>query len=343
LQWLITLSLIVLSFLIARAIYWLFKGWLRLLVKRTRLSIDDLLLNMAEEPAVFMLLAAGIRLSLRTLNLPESVSNFINHAYVFLLLIGVTWLITRLYDAAHQQWMAPLAAHTGTSLDDQLLPVLRTGVRFILWTLGIIIGLNNAGYNVGTILAGLGIGGLAFALAAQDTIANIFGGVTILLQGPFQIRDVIILDGRWLVVKQIGLRASILVDFDTDHEVIIPNNKFTTSIITNVSRLPSHIKYLTLHLSPATSAADTARALAQLRAAADDHPEAEAVFARLDHFEPGAIVVVYAYRILAFGNRHRVTTEVNLEIMRRFEQHGLKLALPIAQRLPHSDSANIFG
>ena len=76
------------------------------------------------------------------------------------------------------------------------MPVVRTGVRATLWTLGVIIALDNVGYNVGTILAGLGIGGLAFAFAAQDTVSNVFGGITILLQHPFQIEDVIILDDR---------------------------------------------------------------------------------------------------------------------------------------------------
>ncbi len=343
LQWLTALSLIVVSFIAARVLYWVLKGWLKFIVRRTKLSIDDLILDMAEEPAVFMLLVVGIRLSVQTLTLTAPILLLSENVYIFLLVIGVTWLIARLYDAMHRQFIAPLAAHTGTNLDDQLLPVLRTGIRFILWTLGIIIGLNNAGYNVGTILAGLGIGGLAFALAAQDTVANIFGGITILLQHPFQIKDVIILDGRWLVVQQIGLRASTLIDFDTDHEVIIPNSKFTASVITNVSRSPAHVKILTLNLSPTHSAAQIEKALKQLQAAANDHPEAEAVFTRLDRFEPGAIVVVYAYRILAFKDRHRVTSEVNLEVMRRFEQHGLKLALPIAQRIQQNEPTNIFG
>ncbi len=71
----------------------------------------------------------------------------------------------------------PLANKSSGAYDDQLLPLIRKGIRIIVWVRSaIIVGLNNAGYDVGTVIAGLGIGGLAFALAAQDTVGNMFGG-----------------------------------------------------------------------------------------------------------------------------------------------------------------------
>ena len=79
----------------------------------------------------------------------------------------------------------PLAEKTETDLDDQLLPIVRKRHKLAIWSLGIIVALNNAGYDVGALLAGLGIGGLALAMAAKDTVSNIFGGVTIFTDQPF--------------------------------------------------------------------------------------------------------------------------------------------------------------
>ena len=106
----------------------------------------------------------------------------------------------------------PLAEKTATSLDDHLLPLFRKGLNAILWTIGIIVALNNAGYNITPVLAGLGIGGLAFALSVQHTFGNILSGLLIYTDGHFKVGDRIQLrseradiDG---IVTDIGLRTS---------------------------------------------------------------------------------------------------------------------------------------
>ena len=72
-------------------------------------------------------------------------------------------------------------------LDDQLLPILQRGTKLAVWSIGIIVALNNAGYDVGALIAGLGIGGLALAMAAKDTVSNVFGGFTIFSDRPLQV------------------------------------------------------------------------------------------------------------------------------------------------------------
>ena len=342
-EWAQALLLIVGSIVLARFIYWVFKTWLKLLVRRTAISIDDLLIDNAEEPVVLMIILTGIRWSLNTLTLSKPVQVFLDTAALFLTVISVTWLIARFYDTIHNTYIAPIASKTGTNLDDQLLPVIRTGIRSAIWTLGIIIALNNAGYNVGAILAGLGIGGIAFALAAQDTISNIFGGLTILLQHPFQIEDIIIFEDRWLVVDQIGLRASRLIDFNTNHIVIIPNSKFTSSVITNVSKDPSHVADLEIFLSATTTAAQLDLALSLLDRIAVENADTEPILTRVDRFEKGAIVLLYVYKVKDFRVRHRVMTDIGRTIVRAFEYKGIKMAVPTAVRVSRDLETGIFG
>jgi MscS family membrane protein len=103
----------------------------------------------------------------------------------------------------------------------------------LLFALGFIVGLNNAGFDVGAVLAGLGIGGLAFALAAQDTVANLFGGVTILLQRPFRLQDRISVAGIEGYVLQLGLRTTQLKTISGE-KVQLPNKFFTANSIHNL-------------------------------------------------------------------------------------------------------------
>ena len=148
-----------------------------------------------------------------------------------------------LADRAHLRCISPELYNptnkgNGTQFWGQILPLIRTIIKLIIWSLGLLIGLKNAGFDVGAMLAGLGIGGLAFALAAQDTVSNMFGGITIFLQRPFKVDDLIMFEGKEMIVKEIGLRATRLTDESYGHTIYIPNSMFTGGIITNISAEP---------------------------------------------------------------------------------------------------------
>lgn len=90
---------------------------------------------------------------------------------LFVVLLGfIAWAITRTIEALIDHYLVPVIEKSESDLDDQLLPILRKALKVTVWIMAIIIGFNNAGYDVGAIVAGLGIGGLAFALAAQDSV-----------------------------------------------------------------------------------------------------------------------------------------------------------------------------
>ena len=151
--------------------------------------LDDIIIDMVEEPIVFAVCVWGIWYGISRLNLPEAAHEWFGGAVQALIILSVTWLIARLLNALFTHYLAPLAEESENTLDGQLLPIVRKGVNISVWAIGLIVALNNAGYEVGAVLAGLGIGGLALAMAARDTVANIFGGFTIFTDRPFTIQD----------------------------------------------------------------------------------------------------------------------------------------------------------
>jgi MscS family membrane protein len=161
------------------------------------------------------------------------VALWLGNFFQFVIALIVAWLLIRLYDAFHTTYFVKLAQKTETDLDDQLLPVIRTGIQFIVISLGILIGLNNAGYDVGAILAGLGIGALAFALAAQDTVANLFGGIIVFIQRPFKTGDRINVAGVEGFVREVGLRSSLLETI-SGQKILLPNKVFGSESIKNL-------------------------------------------------------------------------------------------------------------
>lgn len=177
-EYLITFGIILAAIIGGKILYWISKKFISKLTARSKSKLDDIIVDKVEEPVVF-----GLVLGMSWWAISSQLSstgNFIHNTFMFLIVVNVTWLVARLMDALIEEYIVPMTEKTESDLDDQLLPIFRKGFRLIVWTVGIIVGLNNAGYDVGAVIAGLGIGGLAFALAAQDTVKNFFGGIMIL-------------------------------------------------------------------------------------------------------------------------------------------------------------------
>lgn len=329
LDWAIVFSMVLGSVLVARALYWVLGFWVKRLASRTKTTLDDLLVEVLQAPVVCLVALSGARLSLMRLHLSEDARHALSTVFSVLMSLSIAWLLVRLYRGIHEGYLVPAAARSETTFDDQILPVLRSGITIIIWSLGLIVGLNNAGFNVSALLAGMGLGGLAFALAAQDTIANVFGGLTIFVQSPFKIGDLIIFEGRTGRVKEIGLRSTMLEDFDTAHAIHIPNSQFTKITIINVSADPGHWVTRVYRLPPDTTAAKTELAIAVLREAIGGNPAIDKINCRLNTFDNHTIELYTQYHVKSFAVRWGVITEVHLAVMRLFEKNDLRFALPI--------------
>jgi len=159
---------------------------------------------------------------------------------------GISALFLYLYrfinvvDVRLVQW----AQSTESTIDDILVPLVSKTLRiFIIILAAIIIVQNLTGVEIGPLLASLGIGGVAIALAAKESIANFFGTLTILFDKPFQVGDRIIIDAYDGVVEHVGFRST-RIRLLTGHLVSIPNEKVISSGLENIGKRP-YIRWLT--------------------------------------------------------------------------------------------------
>lgn len=329
LDWLTTFLIILGVIIGGRAIYWVISRFLKVAARRTRVRIDELLIDALEEPISVLLILIGSRIAITRLTLEGAWIDFLDGALGIVYALVVAWLLTRVYDSIHKTYLTPLAQKTAGAFDDQVLPLIQRGLKIIIWTLAVIIGLNNAGYNVGTVLAGLGIGGLAFALAAQDTVGNIFGGITIVGQKPFLIGDLIEFEGKQYVVKEIGWRATTAEDWNTGYRVTIPNSKFTGGVIANVSAEKGYWFDETIRLSVDQPVSQVEQALEDIRDSVCCHPNIDGHKVRFEGFGSGAYEMLVLFHVASFEHRWQVITDANLDLLRRFEAHGIRLAAPM--------------
>ncbi|MDF1557972.1 MAG: mechanosensitive ion channel, partial [ANME-2 cluster archaeon] len=188
------------------------------LTQKTSNEFDDLLVHASKAPIGYLILLHGFYIAIVTLQLPETigvvdVGVIIKNVYILTLSFILLYYLFKLIDlVGHFIFM--VTGKTDSKLDDQLAPLIVKSLRIFVITMGILFILNNFGYNIASLLAGLGIGGLAFALAAQDTVSNLFGSFTIFSDKPFHMGDWIEIGDFEGTVEEVGFRSTRIRRFD---------------------------------------------------------------------------------------------------------------------------------
>jgi len=328
-EWLISLLIIAGAFIGAKVLYWLFGNIVKRITKRTKSQLDDLLIDKIEEPIVLAFVLGGFWLGLSYLNLSEGFAGFMDKAFYVAITFDVSWLVVRLVDALIVEYLTPLVKKTDADLDDQLLPIVRKSLKAIIWIVAIVVGLNNAGYDVGTLLAGLGLGGLAFAMAAKDSVSNLFGGITVFMDKPFKINDRVQIDGYDGSITDIGLRSTKLKTL-AGRIVTIPNHKFTDSYIENVTSEPSRKISLTLGLTYEMSHEDVQKAIDILKDLNKNSKYTEDnCFAYFDTFGDFSLNISFTYYVKSEPDYWFLgPNEMNMQILKSFNEAGLEFAFP---------------
>tara|TARA_Y100000310_G_scaffold275528_2_gene292108 strand:- start:1463 stop:2524 length:1062 start_codon:yes stop_codon:yes gene_type:complete len=326
--WALALIIVFCSILLGKILYWVFGNVIKKLVSKTKTKLDDIIVDMIEEPIVFAIALIGIWFAIRSLSLTDTLDKWLWNVFQVLIVINVAWLITRLFDSLFKEFIVPLADKTNTDLDDQLFPFIKKGVKIIVWTLAIILALNNAGYDVTALIAGLGIGGIALAMAAKDTVANIFGGITIFMDKPFKIGDRIVIEGFDGTVKEIGLRSSRMETLD-GRIVTMPNSKFAETPVENVSLEPGRKIRLNLGLTYDTTPKQMDKAMSILKEIAEKnkHVKGDATIS-FNAFSDSALNIIFIYYIRKSSNVLKTQSDINMEILKQFNKNKLDFAFP---------------
>ena len=328
LNWAIAVGILILSFVVVKMLYWIFSNVIRRLTSKTKTNLDDVLIDKLEKPLTYLVLILGYWISIHYLVFKVDVELVLENVAYFLLVIDITAILSRVVDALITEIIMPISEKSDSSFDNQLIPVIQKGVRSIIWILGIIIGLDNIGFDITAMIAGLGIGGLALALAAQDSVKNIFAGIMIFLDKPFRIKDRIQVDGFDGIVEEVGLRSTRLRTLE-GRIVTIPNSRFTDNSVTNVTSQPTLKVKLNLGLIYDTDEVQMQKAIDILEdivknqeAITDDYA------AGFNGFGDFSLNILFIYYVKPDSHWLDTQTLVNKEILRRFNKEGLEFAFP---------------
>ncbi|MBN2789366.1 MAG: mechanosensitive ion channel family protein [Candidatus Delongbacteria bacterium] len=328
-DWFISLLFIIGGIIVSKIIYWIFSAVIKKLISKTKTRLDDVLIQVLEKPIIYAFIIGGAWLGLDRLTFSPKTHTIIAHAFTFILIFNITWLLVRAIDAVFTELVIPYTVKSENTFDDQIVPIIRKGMKALLWSMGIIIGLDNAGFDIMALIAGLGIGGLALALAAQDTVKNIFGGIMIFLDKPFKLGDRIIISGQDGFVTEVGIRSTRIKTL-MGRIITVPNANFSESSIENISIEPSRKVSVSLGLTYDTTPDKMELAMKIL----DDIVNANQDCLTLDriisfnNWGDFNLGILFIYYIRKEADILATQSKVNLQVLRQFNENGLEFAYP---------------
>jgi MscS family membrane protein len=327
-QYAATLLWVVLAFLIAPVIDFIATGILKRLTAKTETNLDDKLLEILHRPVKVIVVLVALTIGVGAYEWPDWIEHILTVLFVLAVAITVTYVAVRLVDLLLEYFEQKFFAGD-TQLAQLMLPVLGKTFKVFVIIIGILTTAQHLGMPVTSVLAGLGVGGVAVALAAQNSLANIFGSIVILTDRPFRVGDRIQVGDIDGSVETIGLRSTRIRTLE-GHLVTMPNKTVADSNIINVSLRPNIRQLMTVSLTYDTTPEKMKDAVTMLREIFQKHPLTHDAWVYWRDYGPHSldIFVVYWCKTTVYKDFLQALEELNLEIKRRFDAADLNFAFP---------------
>lgn len=328
---LVALLVIALIWLLRRAVAWLIaKPLSRLISRYPNDERANAVLRLVQGPVNLLVIALSLYIASGII-LPDRIAlDFISNLGRSLVIIAVALAAFRAVDLFITSSRA-LTSMTGLVIEEQLVPFIKTALKALIAALAVVVILQEWNYDVTSLVAGLGLAGLAVSLAAQETVADLFAFSTIVSDRPFEVGEYIVTPDAEGVVVTIGPRSTRLRRLDQAY-ITLPNSVIAKGYVINWSRLHRrHINFV-LGVTYSTGSADMRILLERLRAMllAHEGVDPESVVVRFNEFGDSALnILIRCYLPVADWAGFQAEREaINLKIMEIIEELGLSIAFP---------------
>ena len=286
----------------------------------------------ASKSVTFLFFAIGLRIGIFFLDIPEAFAGMVFTSVEVLIVLSIGLLVYRQIEVL-DIWLMQFVDDYPDTIDDMLMPLAGKSLRVVVVILVILqIAQTLSDQPITSILTGIGIGGLALGLAAQDTIKNFFGSILIFADKPFNVGELINLDGKAGVVEEVGVRTTKIRTLD-GHLLTAPNGNLANSTIHNISRRPFIRRVFSVTVTYDTPPEKVQRAIDILKELLADHEGMDENYPPRVIFDEMAshslnIKCFYWYHPPDYWKYMEFTEYVNMEILKRFNEEGIEFAFP---------------
>lgn len=336
-QWAIALGIAVVTLTVLKILKWTIARKFSAIAKTTITQVDDLAIDVLGKTRSFFVIVVSLYCASLALELPDPVRRIVGMIFVVALLLQVGFwgnaIIVFFLNRMVQKRMAEDAAGATT------LAALGFLGRLILWSGVLLVALDNVGVNITGLATGVGIGGIAIALAVQNVLGDLFASLSIVLDRPFVIGDFIIVDGFLGTVEHIGLKTTRLRSLSGE-QVIFSNTDLLKSRIRNYKRMYERRVVFSLGIVYQTPVKKVEASADILKSIIEKEATAKFDRAHFKEFGDSALVyeVVYYVKSPDFNVYMDTQQRINLGIIRRFQEEGIEFAYPTRTLYVQGDS-----
>ncbi|NLJ56213.1 MAG: mechanosensitive ion channel [Firmicutes bacterium] len=285
-------------------------------------------LRALEPPLRFLFITLGIYLSLKFLPLSAALNVTVLKLFRMAIIVILAWVF---YNLAGARLFVATSRSFDLEIDDILIPFLSKFTRVVIIVLAASIIAEEWGYNVSSFVAGLGLGGLAVALAAQDALGNIFGGIVIIMDKPFSIGERITTPSVDGTVEDISFRSTKVRTL-TNAVVTVPNSTLANEPITNWAKMEKRRITFNLGINSEAPLEKFKNCLEKIRTMLENHPgiHKDTIHAVFDQFNEGRLEILFYFFTTTtdWGEYLKIKEEVNFNTLVILEEEGLSLAFP---------------
>jgi MscS family membrane protein len=335
------------SWFFSKVLKFVLNTFFKKLFAQTKTTLDDRILEVVRGRITTLSIIAGIYIGIREVRkgltfeeiTAHQILDYLNIVLFVVLIFVITRLVSRIIQTTFEWYMDEVAKKTHTDLKPTVAPLTTKILNILLFLIASMILLEHFGVNIGSLLVSLGVGSLAIALAAQETVANMIAGFVILVDQPFRVGDRIKLpSGEEGDVFQIGLRSTRILNYD-NNLVVIPNAELVKNRIINFS-FPDNVVRILVEVTLAYGTdLDEAKSilinLAKSNAGILKEPQPSVYVMNLG--DTGIQLRLVA-RTADFNKKFDIETSLRDQIYKVFSKAGIEIPYP--QRVIHMANSN---
>jgi MscS family membrane protein len=338
-QYVASLIYIFLAFAVSRILDYLIAVQLKKWAEKTTTQLDDILIEIARGPIKVIAFVIFLHIGLQVFRWPQWIEIWISRALQLIVASSITYMLVKLIDILVTHWRKRAAAKGERTFNDQLFPLISKALKTFIVVIAVLVTFQNMGLNITSMLASLSIGGLALGLAAQDTVANFFGAVSVFADKPFQIGDFVKLEAIEGTVESIGLRSTRIRNPD-GFLITVPNKTMGNATIINITRRPTIRTIMDLGLTYDTPVAKVRRAVEILNEVYKSHAKTKDLIVSFNQFAASAlnIRVIHWWDGANYKEYMAGLQELNLTVQERFEAEKISFAFPTQTVMLKQDS-----
>jgi small-conductance mechanosensitive channel len=293
------------------------------LSKITSSKVDDVVAELLHGIKMPLYAFIAFFIALQGIAIPESLNLLVDLAILVVIVSQVIKLLEEVFCFVLTTQLQK------TNGDAELPGIFRMGMRMMLWSIGFLMILSNAGVNITSLVAGLGIGGLAISLALQNILSDLFASFSIAVDKPFEIGDFIIIGEHKGTVKHIGMKTTRITALEGE-EIIISNAELTSAQVRNYKKMEKRRIVFDFGCTYDAKADQMEKISGDIAKIIDDHKLAEVDRVHFKTFGDSDLQFQAVYYMLTSDYTDYMNTQqdINVRIMKYFEENGLEMAYP---------------